>query len=482
MSTEQQVNLALAQIVDVVEQAQVDPAQGDAVIAALSGAGHELRVWVDSANEFGHHSTTTNLLKRIIGYGYAAPVRVFCGLADSKKLELFLPGYTQGMAQLVYRGVTINFQYGGAPPVDEAPLLICGGSEAKPEELEGRLATANCRYYLQLQPWNWKSLDRLFYVPPGDGPTVTVTLDGQPSLAGADYSFCAYTEPTPARDNALWDLYGALPRFTARVAMAKLIDDAAAGKYVVPSYGLGSRSDKWSALVTLVLGSLAAQDQMSLRGLPMQPIVLLVCDSMSADDWPLLRGWLEGTTDDEDYPDELREFVLENKIAKRIGLQHTDDVKLLGEQLGMTVGNRVLVVGMPGCPDEIFRYFYARATVLPGVFEGRGTQNLLLNLGTRYLCTSPEGYPSAYFNAVTPPPAQRATAVVSQLQGLTSRYRQADTTRFPSALYGAALCDLLLDDDARDYFAALRASYGNPQRDKLRMALRYLRSVPGWTA
>jgi hypothetical protein len=468
------VDQAFQQLGGAVGGAQVDPTVGNQVIAALSTGGHELRVWVDTANEFGHHSTTMNMLKRIIGFGFTGAVRVFVDTADAAKLELFLPGYTAGAAQLVYRGVTIDFQYTGTPE-DLQPLLICGGSEAKPEELQERLALANCSYYLQLQPWNWKSIDRLFYTPP---PT-TVTLDGQPTLGGAQYSFCAYTEQAPVRDDPTWDLYGALARFTTRVAMAKLIADAAAGKYLQPTYGLGSRSDKWTALLTLILGGLATQDVMANVGLPVQPVILLVFDSMEAKDWPELQRWLDGTSDDEDYPEELRAYVTTNNLVKRLGLQYTNDVKLLKDQLSYLTGNRLLVVAMPSCPDEIFRYFYGAAT-LPCVFEGRGTQNLVLNTGQPYLCTSPEGYPSPAFDAHTPPAATAAVSTVKQLQRLPSAYANADATQFPSNLYANALCALLQNANATAYFQALGTSYRNPARDKLRMALRYLRSVPGW--
>jgi len=97
------VNEAFHRVEQALGAQQVDPDVGNQVIAALAAGGHELRVWVDTANNFGHHSTTMNMLKRIIGFGFNGPVRVFVGEQDAVKLELFLPGYKQGAKQLTYR-------------------------------------------------------------------------------------------------------------------------------------------------------------------------------------------------------------------------------------------------------------------------------------------------------------------------------------------------------------------------------------------
>ncbi|MFG1603719.1 hypothetical protein [Actinoplanes sp. NPDC049265] len=464
---------------EAVAGERVDPDVGNEIIAALAAGKHELRVWVDTANEFGHHSTTMNMLKRTIGFGFTGPVRVFVALTDAAKLELFLPGYTAGAAQLVYQGVTINFQYQGVPP-DPQPLLISGGSEAGTEELKARLAGANCGFYLQLQPWFWKSLDQLFFVESESGAVTNVILDGQPTLGGRSYTFHAYTELPPARNDAIWDSYSALPKFTKRVAMAKMIADAAPDVYLQPTYGLASRSSKWAALLTLILGGLATQDLMASLGMPVRPIILLVFDGMEEPEWPLMEAWLTGTADDDECPGPLTSYVVENKVIRRLGFQYLDDTGALKDQLAYLQGNRLLVVAMPSCPDEIFRYFYGTAS-LPCVFEGRGTQNLVLNTGQPYLCTNSDGFPGPAFNEHAPPAAGLAHAVVSSLQGLASRYDTKVVSDFPSMRYANALCALLRDPGALDYFRSLAASYRDPAHDKLRMALRYLRSVPGWT-
>jgi len=478
---EQQVNAAFAQVLAQIDAQQVDPGVGNAVIAAMNAdAGTpELRVWVDTANAFGHHATTTNLLKRMVQLGLTKPIRVFCTLADGPKLELFLPGYARGDPQVVYQGVTINFTYDAAVPAAASSLLISGGSEADTDELSERLATTNCAFYLQLQPWHWKSADYVFFGPQQPTPQFR-ELAGQPTLGGPRYSYYAYTEAAPARDDALWDLYGGLARFTARVAMAKRIATKAPDVYVQPAYGLGTKSDPFMTLLTFVLGALKIQDVMAARGMPVKPVVLLVFDAVEPEKWAELQGWADGTSEDEEYPEELRELVQHEHLATRLRYRYDDDAAALGQQLAALAGDQVLVVGMSSCPDEIFRYFYGAAT-LPCVFEGRGTQNLVLNTGQPFLCVNPLGYPSLAFSEATPPEADPAIAAMGQLKrGSPFAYGKADTSTFPSEMYGTNVVALLQDQQARGYFTSLGEVYGDPSVDKLRTSLRYLRSLAGW--
>lgn len=479
----QNVDTAFNTILSQVSSTQVDPDVGMSVIAGLSKLGQELRLWVDNANALGHHATTIALLKAMVAYGFSAPVRILFSKADdAKKLELLLPGYKAGDATLTYGGVQITFQYTQTPPSAPATLLLSGGSDAGETELKTRLAAANCTFYLQLQPWNWKQADLLIYKGQGGTPTV-VPLRAQASLRGSQLTWCAYTSPAVARDDKLWDLYGALPRFQTRVAMAKLLADAAPGKYVLPVYGL-ERMNMWGALLTLVLGGVTAQDLMSSRKIPVRPIVLLVFNSIGDSDWwPLLGEYMAGTATTEDYPEVLKDYVQQHQIAKRVILNYglKDNPAALSKQLASLTGNQLLAVGMEGTPDEIFRYFYSTAS-LPFVFEGRGTQSLALNLGRPYLCSEPTGYPSAFFDDTTPPAAAIAQTAVLTLNRLDSAYEKLDPATWPSAVFADSLCKLIQDQQAIDYFAALGKVYGAPQNDKLRMTLRFLRSIPGFPA
>ena len=477
----------IAQAFELLEQQvfvlEKDPQIGNAVIGKLNALGPELRIWVDTANAFGHHATTMNILKRMVQYGFSKPIRVFCDASNAAKLQLFLPGYTAGDKDLQYQGVQLIFHYDeDTPPSTAAPLLLCGGSEAKEDELKTRLDKANCQYYLQLQPWNWKSLDRLIYKPTAQDPAKSVTLNGQQLLGGPAFSFCAFNEPAPKRDDTIWDAYARL--YANRVAIAKILSDAIIANpnqyHVLPEYGLGTKSSAFAALLTLMLGTLQAQILMPQRGLTSRPVLLVVFDVFDNAEWKELQAWLDGSSTDEDYPDQLKDYVTQNGIAARCIFSVSDDPSKVQQDLAGLNGNKVMAVKMSSCPDEIFRYFYASAT-LPYAFEGRGTQNLALNLRLPYMCTGPEGYPSFFLNNQTPPPAAAAERLTGTIREGAFRYKKP-SAEFPSTRFAGLLCDLLKDQVAMTYFEVLSSVYGSGNNDKLRMALRFLRSIKGFPA
>lgn len=474
------VNAAFTNVATQVGAQAVDPQAGKAIIAALYASNKELRVWVDTANNYGHHSTTMNILKRMVEYGFKGDIRVFIEPTDAKKLEIFLPGYKPNLQTLPYKGATLRFHYSLKKPTEQVPLLICGGSEVKPEILEERRNTANCAFFLQLQPWRWSREDRLLYA---GGRAILLALAEE--LGRGAFTFRAYKEPQLQRDDAYWDLYRQRPAFPTRVDMAKLLADAIERQnkpLLLPAYGLASHGDKWAAALTLTLGCLQAQDIMEQRHMAPKSIVLPIFDELTPAEWQRLKEWAEGTSNEPGYPPAVAQCALALQAPKRLGFQFLDDVAMLKDQLAYltNTNNRLLVVSMPKCPDEIFRYFYGAAT-LPCVFEGRGTQNIVLNLGRPYLCTNPIGYPGEHFDANCPPEAQKARTVAETLCERTASYTAATAiAQLPSSLFATALCDLLEDQTAVAYFGRLGQIYGNDRFDKLCTALRYLRSVNGW--
>jgi hypothetical protein len=563
---------------------QPDPETGLDVVKKLNTQQAELRIWVDTANEFGHHATSMLLLRRMIDYGFTGPVRIWVGRSDSRKLELFLPGYTAGAKTLQYRNTTIAFQYDNSAAPTAGSLLLCGGSESPLGTLVQRLGVARCTRFLQLQPWNWeKGKNRLLAVvgtltPPtglqavagtggqlpsgtyyfqittraygettasavvqatcgangsvqlqwnavtnavgynlyrstdpgmanatyyrlpdktsfvdtglaDDGakqpPTAntsqnisTELLDEQPTLLNRSFLFCAYQDQAPEYDASIWDLYKQNQRFAKIVPLAGMLSDYVENKRVLllPAYGLATKSSLTWSLLTLILGCESAQRN---GHVPSLPIVLLVFDTLTNQDWRLISTWLNGTaTIGSEYPAPLARYVTANNIAPLCPLLVNSDASTLESYLDAAVlrGSGVVTVSMSGCPSDIFRYFYGKAT-LPPVFEGRGTQNLCLNLGRPYLCTnSNEGYPNLMFNELRPPEAKLAWDAVQRLvESRPKAYDENAVADLACTKFAAALGALLRDSTCLKYFADLKLVYGAEGSDKLLKALRFLR-------
>jgi hypothetical protein len=482
---------AVGKAVHFARQQWLDPGRGMAMIEELTASGDELRFLIPRASGAGHHASTINLLKRMLDYRFHGRIRIFCPRSEAEIVEFLLPGYTKEAPELVYRGQTIRFTYDKdgewTPPDDKALLLLCGGSEGAEAAW---LERTNCRFYLQLQPWRWPtSQDALVFYPrkkPKKDPDKqrTILLRDQRTLLGSTFELCAYTEPAQARDDATWDLYGAVERFTKRVAMAKAIATSAANgaKWVMPVYGLERAGGYDITLVTLAYGMLLLRDRLHAAGRPTAPVVLpvfnrLVDRDTGEDEWPAVQAVLSGTkVAGCDLKPPFFTWANAEGRAARLRFHTADDVASLSQQLTELADGQILIVKMDRCPDEIFRYFYSVAEPV-SVFEGRGTQNLALNLGRPYLSIGSGGYPGAQMSkeSAYTGPIQAAADVVKG--ALPARFNDPQAQNFPPQVFCNGVYETLTSDLLLGYFRLLRRNYGDEKLDKLRMALRYLASV-----
>lgn len=477
-------NKAFGQIDGAAQAERVDPAVGLGVIKALNAARDEMRIFIDTSNGGGHQTTTLNMVKRLIDYGFQTPIRIFYD--STATLELFLAGYVAPMTTMKYRGVTLNFQPAQniKVPEDRAPLLICGGSEATLARLGSRLKETNCSFYLQLQPWCWKSIDYLVY----GNPVAAIPLNGQEALGKSQFTFSAYAQPTPQRAPDVWALYASNPKFASVVAVANTLCDNSSRFWTMPVYGLTS----WKFFVNLALAADRAQSQMPGKGLGRKPIVLLSFGSLleaQADDGPetggeLLARILNADPNSlEDYP-ELRKRIEENRLPARCHVLSGQARGNFEKVLSSLPEDGIVVLSMGSTPNEVFNYLYAQAT-LPLLFEGRGTLNLALNLGKPYLCTTfsaDGGYPGLHLDGTPPREAKDADACARLVMSSLYSYKtpEAEATPWPSTKLGDGIVKLLTDQPTLRYFSELARIYGAQVNDRLLKALRFCAGIEGF--
>ncbi|MGN6216341.1 MAG: hypothetical protein ACTHN7_05225 [Solirubrobacterales bacterium] len=469
-----------------------DPATGLQVITTLSASGEELRILIDVAEGSGHDTTTINILKRLIDYGFRAPVTIYCG--GSAKLESLLPGYRAGMKTLTYRGVPLTFV--GKPAAGTpARLLICGGSDTNLAGYEKRYRDLKCAYYLQLQPWGWKSPDYL--LAPGEAKKPTVEdLNNQEKLGKRTFAFSAYAQPQPQREQAVWDEYKANQKVTSVVTLAEQLDQRKDQMWTLPAYGV----KRWECFLNLALAAAKAQTLMQSKGLQVKPVVLLSFGPlledgrMDEDDegqpGALLTQALAGTWSKLNGVPLLKQYI-ESNLRDRCRVLYGDKRGEFVNTLTHLPANGILVLSMGMAPQEVFNYLYASAT-LPPAFEGRGTLNLMLNLGRPYLCrtfsssgTSPHhlaDYPGLNLDDDPPPVGIEMRRLASCIDSSLIQYQDPDTVKspWPSRRLGQGLITMLTDPATKEYFAALKDVYGNRAHDRLLKALRYCAGKPGF--
>lgn len=493
-SMSQKVNDLVKEVDETTRTQVVDPAVGLGVIKVLNALGYELRIFIDVSNGGGHQTTTTNIVKRMIDHGFRAPIRIFYDTEST--LEMFFDGYQPGAEEMDYRGVTLLFHPPESKaPSTKAPLLICGGSEAKEGGLEERLSETNCCFYLQLQPWLWKSDDYLLHAKlanPSDpiscNPQAgieTIVLNGEEALGKAQFAHSAYAQPTPTRDPDVWNRYAALKRFQKVVPMAEKLADFSPQAWTMPSYGLVS----WKFALNLVLALAQAQPKLEPK-----PIVLYSFGSLlePASDYDedepsgglMLEQILAATSNFlDDYP-LLKAHIVEKELPRRCVVYRKKDPVELEEKLRDLPGDGILIVSMGSTPNEVFNYLYAQAT-LPLVFEGRGTLNLAFNLGKPYLCPTHSAggaYPGPAFTANPPAEGVRAQRLSGLIESSPYKYKQAETEEspWPAMELADGIVELLTSEAMQGYFAGLPRVFGDLANDRLLKALRFCADLRGF--
>ncbi|WP_157043214.1 hypothetical protein [Rhodopseudomonas palustris] len=470
----------------------------------------ELRIFIGASSGLGHQASSINILKRMIGFGCAGPIRVVYEVdADDPnlpKLAVLLPGFNPNNPGAPYQlnGVNLVFtayQAGTPLGLAAARLAICGGSE-----LNVNMTAAdrlNVDAYLQLQPFQWPLQDNLLWQRPAEGQQERIVLNAVPAL-GPGFVDRAFYMPEPTVSDQEWDtLFDSFPN-QEQLHIAELIDgfmqpDTDKQINFLPVYGIGDTAGgsistltgrSWGILYSLTAAVAYAQQQgdETLQ----RPTVIGVVSRMQASSWAdftlAVNGQLNCPAPDGSNSFQLAmTYATANGLPQRVRVQSTSNSAAFLAAVDALQNNEILVVAMPDLPPDVFNLMYGIAS-LPFVFEGKGTANLALNLGMPYIHMARGGvsvYPTTFLGGGQQFVAAMSAnigVIVAELQQWLSLWpaNQADT---PAARIGTYIIQsiTLANGPYQQYFTSISTFYHAEQNDKLLMSLIWsLQQLPVW--
>jgi hypothetical protein len=380
-------------------------------------SGPRIRILVFPGPGLGHQASTVNLLMRLVDLGFSGTAEVFYArrgqdLTEARKLAVLIPGFdgehppeTLSIPTAKGPPVTLNFV-----PYDswERPkaasercaLGFSGGLDWKRDTPGQNYAWfLNVSHLLALQPYRWKEAQSAVFQPPptGHGDDLLTVLDDQYPDALIDRH--GYYLDVPAMDDARYQRFRErdavkCDRYKRIVAAAGSVADPH-GLLLMPVYGLELFDRDYQnehpevvapkisemILFNLVTGVLHAQDRLRKS----RSAVIVVLSNLAAAAYDRLGDIIDGS--DRGIEPVFARYLESMRTAFRERLRvlpHDDPNFESTVAWAQSANNRVLLVRMGSVPLDAFNYLY-KISGLPGVFEGQGTVNLLLNLGNAYL-------------------------------------------------------------------------------------------------
>ncbi|UCZ75913.1 hypothetical protein LHK94_02535 [Dickeya zeae] len=507
-----------------------------------------LRYFVYRSSGFGNQANTVNLLKRMIVLGFTNPVELIYDVTNGSevidKLAVLLPGLDPKNPQpYLLNGVTITFfPYKEKPSgggmnrsvsglSGQVPLCINGGAEITSITKQNLASALQVDFYLQLQPYMWEivnSTDNPISLILPKGADNYIDLAKQPSLQERAFSYRAFAMQTPLEPD--WAQLLQIPNINKEViGRAKAVVDLVMAQKIqtLPVYGLYDSA--WgrkpviggASEMPFELATACALAQKT--GNPFtQPIVIILLNQLQPTTFQALKNFIPvnavapiaGNPAELDQDDRIVYYTQRWCISKGLYQPNNqsqpakpgniyiepdiskDDLNAL---VGQLANHGVIVINLPGLPQDLFNYFYEIAA-LPSVFEGQGTANLALNLGKPFFKLTKAGinpYPSSFGSPLfdttysakamqqpsTPDVLSntlyRATYDLIQIGIYQFKNGYSAETRMPPEM----LADLLVEQ-AKDYakkngnwklyFEGLKRWFSDSANDKLLQALVFL--------
>jgi hypothetical protein len=467
----------------------------------------EIRIFIRNSQQFGHQSSSVNILRNLIRMGATGPFSI--ALLNStefdypeleEKIRLLIPQYTvTDQAFTIGKvSVTVTRLNKKLPP---AKFAITGGCDLTEDLLRREvLPLLNVPAYVQLQPYGWTKGKNLFiiYPPNADSFTIDLEVDYPASQIVNRGFYLADPEVTPSDRIAINNN----PKFAQQGAVAaKVIEAVEKEKFgLCPVYGISTkdRGDPLTSLLNTLAGVVSAQetydsakqhaivivmarlnDRSILKHINLLGINLGFEDPIGFNASSDFKKWWS----DESHggSDNSRAFRI--KVVGSNGAPATlqDVTKAIEDAKKEPNEKRVLVVYQPEMPTVLFNYLYKIAT-LPPVLEGQNTVELMINLGRPYLKITTDSYNSRY-NYPTLPLNSRTDGTEAAASntivfdgilhsGPALWADEAQSKTWPPGilppLYNAYVRNT---GKLADYFKSLRVFYHDQLNDKLLRAL-----------
>jgi hypothetical protein len=370
----------------------------------------EIRIFTANSQNFGHQSSTVNILRNLIRMGITTPeyTLVLYG-KDMKdivnlvlKIELLIPQFKAGDTSFTLNGVTVKVveMTLSSEPLELGPLAITGGFDNLEEDKFPPYDQLNVVNYLQLQPYAWHRGTNMVRIDDG-GLTDIINLDElSPATNLPRRAF--YLDPKVTADD--WEKMKSGPYAVQTNICEYLLEQLDASKiFLTAGYGYGTKGGGLTSLYNMLAGM--RQSQITLAA-AQKPTVLVAIGVDSADSSEISDA--DFGFADFNNPSEAFTAFLDNQVTGHIPSVGFGSTKATLEKVKTEVekleqdenkNQKVLIVFLDKVPGPLFDQLYKRASV-PPLLEGQNTVELMLNLGKPYLKISSNetdavfGYPT----------------------------------------------------------------------------------------
>lgn len=474
----------------------------------------EIRILIPNSQNFGHQSSSVNVLRNLIRMGctanftlalYADEDRDFTDLVA--KIKLLIPQFTT---------LDQAFQLGGCNVTatklipdsfqDIIPLGITGGFDDGEQKVPP-LSSLKVANYVQLQPYAWSrgtnSVAKL-----NDGVWTTTDLDT--TYSATLLSRRAFYLPQPVITLADWTAINATAYAEKGRIVQYLLTSNKTNITVWPVYGISTpdRGTPYASLYNIASAAIAAKaEHWEAAGFPTVIALISELDEMN---WNIFQDLALDPSELSSRGGGLYSGARINVSADLVAWGRTDAVNdhisfIGGPGVALTAtqvtakiatltDKDVLVVYLGKIPTVLFNQLYAEGS-FPGVFEGQNTAELMLNLGKPYFKVNTNlgtfyDYPTLPLTAqLTDAHAQ--SCMLSSNNGLVlslpTNWRSGTALYPPTTLLPiiGAYMDAEHNADLAGYFSNLGQFFHQENEDKLLRGLdllvNFLRTaaVPG---
>jgi LysM repeat protein len=516
--------------------------KGIADFKTLLLAQDQIRFYVDRTDNFGHQASTVHVMKRLIDFsGYSKKITIYYAeIPDSTATANKLANLLTGLDPRIIDTACITYgtcsditfvKYDKQVPVKKIPLGFTGGAdeedEYEPDDSILNLATAlNTKYFLRLQPFAWRYIDReddniekfeVNRIEPLDAAIENMTDIGKESDIFKILAYLFESEKCATVSAETWSWYkniGFNPDLKKSTQIAYELYSAIGERADIvlqPVYGIHQfdqfPEDAGQILINIILAARTLQKTKT------APIIIPIFNKKSqnvvstpvkkfVESLDAFKLYLKNTYNPQNKGDEtpigekikaalqtVEALYTSLAINTSVTLLDSLDASLIKPAIDKLKAGQVLIILVENVPRDVYNYFYSKSGI-PCIFEGQGTSSLVISQGVPYfqlprVSDSAYNYPSLSFRNedYSARPAEcnaLAKTITITLRALIN----VDNLTSPNQLTAniGAIARFMSDSitvgtTTYSYFKALGAFYSDPTHDKLLLGCAYFNSI-----
>lgn len=444
----------------------------------------EIRIYIRNSQQFGHQSSSVNILRNLIRMGAKGPFTIVLDARDvmdynnlESKIRLLIPQYLENDKEFTIAGILVAVTR-IKPFPKLAALAITGGCDLGYDQVN--FESLNVTGYIQLQPYAWTKGNYFFIVKPSDGAPYVIDLkDLYPAMEIVERAF--YLPDPIVTEEDFLAIAGSKFKDAGEIFNIVMKKVSSHEFDLCPVYGISTphRGDELTSLLNVIAGVIIGREtkgdeqkptiifQMSDLKLTTKKIINLLSLNIGLED-PLgfeasaafKKWWFEKYENNniilvENVPDKVQKAIDEADKTS------------------------ILIINCPSVPTVMFNYLYANAT-LPPVLEGQNTVELMVNLGRPYIKIttgddSLYSYPTLPLHSKTPGsiPNKLLSIVKDGVVLSVPKYWNSEigSKTFPPTILPPIYQAYFEENEMSAYFEGLRDFYHDELNDKLLRAL-----------